>query len=127
LKLFIINIYMLNYLYFNKNQLLFYLFLTLLIYIICTYIYIKLKYRFWTCQYIYNKYSFLNKYYKNKTINNDKLNKNKFTNTFDITFINSNNIDDNTYQDIFDLLKYTGLAVISIHIYLAFDKYKKYY
>lgn len=27
----------------------------------------------------------------------------------------------------FILMKYTGLAIISIHIYLAFEKYKKYY
>ena len=96
---------MLNYLYFYKNQLLFYLFLTLFIYIICTFIYIKLKYRFWSCQYIYTNYSFFNKYYKNKIINNETFEKNKFTNTFDIIFIKNNNIDENTYKNIIDLLK----------------------
>jgi len=28
---------------------------------------------------------------------------------------------------IFDLMKYTGLVIITIHIYLAFEKFKKYY
>ena len=28
---------------------------------------------------------------------------------------------------VFDIMKYLGLAIVSIHIYLAFEKYKKYY
>ena len=95
---------MLIYLHFYKNQILFYLFITLIIYIICTFIYIKLRYRFWSCQYIYTNYSYFNKFYKNKIINDELFKKNKFTNTFDITFIKNNNIDKNTYTNIVNLL-----------------------
>ena len=95
---------MLSYLLFYKYNILFYIFLLFTIYIFLTFIYIKLRYRFWSCQYIYNKYSIINKYYKNTTINNNKFTKNKFTNTIDIVFITSNVIDQNNYSNIVTLL-----------------------
>ena len=95
---------MLSYLLFYKYNILFYIFLLFTIYIFLTFIYIKLIYRFWSCQYIYNKYSIINNYYKNTIINNNKFTKNKFTNTIDIIGILSNDINENNYNNIVTLL-----------------------